>query len=290
MKKKFMLTAVLMLIMAQTAQAAEFGSFFMEMTKAAVQKISIISQESIKNAGNNTDDTDDDINEVKSVDEIVTVVDIRLAALKDGSDVYEIEYAKKGMLASKTLIANTDCVVSGAKNDINELSCGDLIIIDTVYDDTVDYITVVMSLDNVRFDRQPFDSQIFVPNRAAWYKYGEKKNAKHEVYFGYILKAESDGGKMKILMNSGDGKTDSSSYFTIDEKTNVYIYNSYANSSSAKFKTGEIYDIEASIYPKDNEGNVDFESENFIFDDMKSAFIYINHGDIVNITLVNYTK
>ena len=290
MKRKFILTVIFLLIMAQTAQAAEFGSFFIEMTKAAVQKISIISQDAVKNAGDNTDDKYDDINEVKSVDEIVTVVDIRRAALKDGSDAYEIEYAKKGMLASETLVANTDCVVSGAKNDINKLSCGDLIIIDTVYDDTVDYITVVMSLESVRFDRQPFDSQIFVPNRAAWYKYGEKKNAKHEVYFGYILKAESDGGKMRILMNSGDGKTDSSSYFTIDEKTNVYMYNSYANSSSAKFKIGEIYDIESSVYPKDDDGNVDFDSENFIFDDMKCAFIYINHGDIVNITLVNYTK
>ncbi len=280
--KKRVLAIILCLLM--TAQATYAKGFFVNvfdlMEKSFGGKIEIL-KEMI------SDEKDED---VRSVEEIVTVVSIMASVLEDGTDVYKIEYAKNGAISSNALIADEDCVVSGAKTNINDLKCGDLIIIDKVYDEVVDYIVVVMCLEEVRFDFNSFEDQMFVPNRAAWYKYGEKKDAKHEVYFGYVLDVKPENGKLKLLMNNGDGKTDSSECFTVDEKTELFFYNAFAQSEENKFKKGNIYDIEPSDYPKNDSLDVDFSSDEFYLEDMECAFIYINHGEIMNITLVNYTK
>lgn len=284
MKKKILVAIACVSLCFQTACASGaelnlegvFNSF-------AKRIIAVLQQKESENEEVLKDD-------IRSVEEFVTVVGVRQAVLESGAEVYEIEYAKNGKIAKSVLVADEDCVVSGAKSSIESLECGDLIIIDKVYDDIVDYIVVVMSLENIEMDFTSFDSRIFVPNRAAWYKYGEKSNAKHEVYFGYILNAEISGGRVKLLMNNGDGKMDSSQFFTIGENTDVLAYNAYAKSAENKFEKCDIYSIIPSVYPKTDTSDVDFSSEQFELSEMKCALIYINHGEIVNITLVNYTK
>ena len=223
----------------------------------------------------------------RTAEDIVTVVSCRKGLYND-EDVYLIEYCMNGVVQKEPLVAEEDCQVNGIKSSMEELACGDMIVIDTVFDETVDFIRVVISLDNIDAN-QMFNEQISVPEKAAWYLYGAKNNAKNEVYFGYILKTKVDNGKNRLIMANNSGKMAESEIFDIPESACVSIYNAYKKDVKARFEKTDIYEIEASNYP-DVLGDVDFENENFSADDMKYAFVYINRGEIKEIILVNYSK
>lgn len=223
----------------------------------------------------------------KTAEDIVTVAECRRGSYED-RDVYLISYFMDGAVQTEPLVVEEDCVVSGIKSDMAAISCGDMIIIDTRYDETVDFIRVVMSLDDVDLNSD-FKAQISVPDRAAWYLYGEQNNAKNEVYFGYIMKTKTEGGKMRVTMCDHTGKLDTSEIFNITADTRVTIYNAYKNDEKSRFDMGDMYDIEASIFPSAG-GDVDFEAESFDGDEMRCAFIYVKRGEIKEIMLVNYSK
>lgn len=221
----------------------------------------------------------------KTAEDIVTVTDVRRGVLNE-DDVYLISYCMNGIVQKEPLVAEYDCQVSGMKSNMEELSCGDMIIIDTHFDSTVDFIRVVMSLDNFD-DSANFSEQISVPEKAAWYLYGTQNKAKNEVYFGYIMKKSVVDGKVKLVMCNETGSLENSEIFTVSETAAVSFYNAYKNDEEKRFEKADIYDIEESVFPAKN-GNIDFESEDFSKDDMKYAFIYIKRGEIKEILLVNY--
>ncbi len=223
----------------------------------------------------------------KTAEDIVMVVSCR-RGLHNNDDVYFIEYFMNGKIQKEPLVVEEDCQVNGIKTSMEELSCGDMIIIDTMFDETVDFIRVVISLDNI--DKSgDFKVQISTPEKAAWYLYGEENNAKNEVYFGYILKTKINNDKCILTMTNNSGKISESEIFDVSQNACISIYNAYKNDARARFEKTDIYGIEQGSYP-DVLGDVDFENENFSFDDMKYAFIYKKRGEIKEITLVNYSK
>lgn len=223
----------------------------------------------------------------RTAEDIVTVYDWRTADI-DGENYYLINYFMNGKLQEEPLVAEYDCQVSGMKSDIKQLECGDMIIIDTYFDDTVDFIRVVMSLNNLDGEAE-FSEQISVPEKAAWYLYGEEKKAKNEVYFGYIMKTEFDDGMCRLTMADRSGELVNTQVFNVTEGVQVGVYNAYKRSEENRFEKADIYDIEASVFP-DDRGNIDFENEEFSKENMKYAFIYVNRGEIKEIMLVNYSK
>lgn len=253
-----------------------------------IQKLFSVVSGAVKDICDGYEESQDSsVSVPKTAEDIVTVAECRRGSYQ-GNDVYFISYFMNGAVQSEPLIVEEDCEVSGIKSDINDVKCGDMIVIDTRYDETVDFIRVVISLDS--FDlTQDFKSQISVPERAAWYLYGEKSNAKNEVYFGYIMKVKTDSGKIRLTMCDQTGKLDNSEIFNITEETAVTVYNAYKNDELKRFEAGSTDDIEASVYP-DTDGDIDFYDEDFDQGDMKQAFIYVKRGEIKEIMLVNYSK
>ena len=126
--------------------------------------------------------------------------------------------------------------------------------------------------------------------RAAWYLYADKNDAKNELYFGYIANIQVSGGKVSLTMYESDGKADNSQVFVTDENFSAIVYDAYRQNEYTRFKKENILNIDKSDFPKDDDDNIDFNSENFDKRDMRYAFIWLNHGKVSKIVAVNYSK
>lgn len=224
---------------------------------------------------------------IRNVEDIVAVAEVRQGTYEQ-RDVYFIYYFHNGVKGKKPLIAEEDVIVGGLKADILSLGCGDMIIVDTYFGETVRSVRVIASLNNIT-RQAPFKEQLSPHAPVAWYHYGEKKNAKNEVYLGYISDTDYERGKVKLTMTDETGSLDNTEVFYIDESTNVTAYSAYKTDEYLRFSVSDIYSIEESCYPE-IDGSVDFSHEDFSDADMKIAFIYINRSKISEIVLINYSK
>ncbi len=226
-------------------------------------------------------------NKIRNVEDIVCVAEVRRGTYEE-RDVYLIYYFHNGVKGISPLIAEEDVGVGGLKQSILSVECGDMIIADTQFGKTVRSVRVIASLNNIT-RLTPFKDQLSPHAPVAWYHYGEKKNAKNEVYLGYILDTDYEDGKVKITMTDETGSLDNTEVFYIDESTNVTNYSAYKNDEYARFSKSDIYSIEKSTYPE-IDGNVDFSHIDYEESDMKIAFVYINRSKIKEIVLINYSK
>ena len=227
----------------------------------------------------------------RNLEDILTVVEVR-EAIKDNEEVYEIVYEMNATIAKQPLVCTKDCTVGGVKSSVKDLECGDCIVPYIRKADTASYLHVCASLDNLKDtnENETFKSKMSAFQSAAWYLYADKNDSKNELYFGYIANIKVSGGKVSLTMYESDGKADNSQVFVTDENFSAIVYDAYGQNEYTRFKKENILNIDKSDFPKDDDDNIDFNSENFDKRDMRYAFIWLNHGKVSKIMAVNYSK
>lgn len=232
-----------------------------------------------------------------SISQFAMVMSVTKASV-DGETCYKLYYNIGGEPIDEPVIVREDVTVAGGRESIDALACGDMILASYDNKDRVKAICVILA-PGVEAPAQGeeeenfFQKMLYVPNQSSWYVSGVKDSALDEVYYGYIGRVTGKNDNYLLTLLGGDGNfgSEAAQTFVVPVDTNVVRYTASSSMDAAsRFKNVTTADIEASYFPENEDGNVDFTSEEFRMKDMRFAFVHLYRGEVKDVVLIDYNR